>query len=392
MKCFLTVTPLGVIALNEKGVIIESISIPRDPREVADRLLKLEAGKSFKELSTVVKKLKAKGYQTIVVDNAHLVRIIKDLGVSECEVSLESPLSAVKEDPLKFSKYLDFEGSWLEYASLLREVGIFLSREKVRRKLSERDKLIIYAIRCIETTDEYINEYAMLLREWYFAHFPEITELVSSHTLLSRLIAEVGSRENFTIEKLRKLGIDSKTCSKLVEAAEKSIGAEICDEDLNAMSLLADRLVQLHKLRQKLESYISRVIKDICPNTSSIVSPLLAAKLISLAGGLDRLARMPASTIQVLGAQKALFRYLSGKGKPPKHGVLFQAKEVRSAPKSLRGKIARLLAAKIAIAARIDYFSGEDKSEELVKDLKEKLRKIKEEYHKQRVSSKKRKR
>ena len=137
------------------------------------------------------------------------------------------------------------------------------------------------------------------------------------------------------------------------------------------------RLVEMKKQQEK---YIKELMNTEAPNLAAIAGPTLGAKLISIAGGLEKLAKLPASTIQVLGAEKALFRFFrTGRG-APKHGVIFQHPYVHGSPKWQRGKIARLLAAKIAIAARIDYFSREDRSAELRKALEERLAEIKRKY------------
>jgi nucleolar protein 56 len=125
-----------------------------------------------------------------------------------------------------------------------------------------------------------------------------------------------------------------------------------------------------------MEKYLENLLKEFAPNFSAVAGPLLAARLINLAGGFDKLAKKPSSTIQLLGAEKALFRYLHGHGKSPKHGVLFTHNLIQQAPAKKRGKIARVIASKLSIAIKMDYYGKEDKSEELKKDLKQRIDKI----------------
>jgi len=135
-------------------------------------------------------------------------------------------------------------------------------------------------------------------------------------------------------------------------------------------------------LRRELTDYISTVMKEVAPNITALVGPLLGARLISLAGSLESLARLPASTIQVLGAEKALFRALRTGGKPPKHGVIFQYPDIHRSPRWQRGKIARALAAKLAIAAKVDAFTGRFIGDKLREELRRRIEEIKKVYAK----------
>jgi nucleolar protein 56 len=128
---------------------------------------------------------------------------------------------------------------------------------------------------------------------------------------------------------------------------------------------------------KSLEKQIDIDMQKIAPNISKMTGPLIGARLISLAGGLVRLAILPASTIQILGAEKALFRFKKEGGKPPKHGVIFQHSYINKSPREIRGKIARVFAAKIAIAAKADAFTKRDISKDLIKDIDERIKEIK---------------
>lgn len=125
-----------------------------------------------------------------------------------------------------------------------------------------------------------------------------------------------------------------------------------------------------------IEKQIEMDMKKIAPNTSKIAGPLISARLLSYAGGLEKFAMLPASTIQILGAEKALFRFKKEGGKPPKHGVIFQNPLINKAPHKVRGKIARVIATKIAIAAKADAFTKRDISEELKVSMEKKIKNI----------------
>ncbi|MFO7677296.1 MAG: hypothetical protein R6V50_02800 [Thermoplasmatota archaeon] len=127
----------------------------------------------------------------------------------------------------------------------------------------------------------------------------------------------------------------------------------------------------------RLEKQIEKDMQNIAPNITILIGGLLGARLISLAGGLQKLAMMPASTVQILGAEKALFRFKKEGGKPPKHGVLYQHTLINKSNKKYRGRIARVLAAKIIIAAKADVFTKNDIAQNLVDDLNRRVQKIK---------------
>ncbi|MFQ6010822.1 MAG: NOP5/NOP56 family protein, partial [Nitrososphaerales archaeon] len=142
---------------------------------------------------------------------------------------------------------------------------------------------------------------------------------------------------------------------------------------------LSRQIESLVEARDALSSYVENMMEDIATNVSHLAGPMVGARLLARAGGLDRLSRMPSSTIQVLGAEKALFRSLRTGSRPPKHGILFQHQSIHSAPKWQRGKVARSLASKIAIAARIDAHGG-GRNVQLEEDLKKRIEEVKNRY------------
>ena len=154
------------------------------------------------------------------------------------------------------------------------------------------------------------------------------------------------------------------------------------EKDLRAVQRVAEIARELYEIRRKTADYIDESMDDVAPNIKALVGPLIGARLIALAGGLKEMARLPASTIQLLGAEKALFRHLTKGTKPPKHGVIFQHPLIHRSPWWQRGKIARALAGKLAIAARIDAYSGEYRGRQLERQLEQRVKEIKEKYPK----------
>ena len=154
------------------------------------------------------------------------------------------------------------------------------------------------------------------------------------------------------------------------------------------ISHLAENTLQLVKVRDKLVTYVKSNMNQIAPNISTVAGDTIGARLIAKVGGIEQLARQSSSTIQLLGAEKALFRSLRTGARPPKHGIIFQHDQIHSAPKWQRGKIARSLAGKIAIAARIDAFRGK-KADNIESMFNDRLMEIKTKYKEPIIKSKK---
>jgi len=193
-------------------------------------------------------------------------------------------------------------------------------------------------------------------------------------------VSRFGDRGLLTTDALKELGFNEQRINRIVDAAKKSIGADISEDDLSAMRMIANTILDLYNIRRNLNNYLEGVMKEVAPNITALVGPALGARLLSISGSLEELAKMPASTIQVLGAEKALFRALRSGGRPPKHGVIFQYPAIHTSPRWQRGKIARALAAKLAIAARVDAFSGRFIGDQLNEQLKKRIDEIKEKF------------
>jgi len=203
---------------------------------------------------------------------------------------------------------------------------------------------------------------------------------VEKHETYARLVVDLGRRENFTAENLEKQGLPKVRAEHIAVSAEKSMGADLEEEDLMQIQALCKNTLQLYDDRQSLEGFIDSIMEDVAPNIKSLVGSLLGARLIALTGGLTNLAKMPASTVQVLGAEKALFRSLKTGTRPPKHGIIFQHTLIHEAKRWQRGKVARALAGKLAIAARTDAFSGKYIGDNLKTGLEKRIKEIQEKY------------
>jgi len=257
-----------------------------------------------------------------------------------------------------------------------------LSRIKVRKASEKRDLLIAQAVQALDDLDKTLNLFVGRIREWYGLHFPELSRLLDKHETYLRLVHRLGKRENFTLESLEKENLPRSKASQVARAAKTSMGANFYDADMEQIQRMCGHILDLYNARADLEKYIEEVMREVAPNTSALTGATLGARLIAIAGGLENLAKMPASTMQVLGAEKALFRSLTTGARPPKHGIIFQHSLVHGAKRWHRGKIARAFAGRLAIAVRTDAFSGNYIGDRLKEDLQRRIEEIKKKYTK----------
>jgi nucleolar protein 56 len=262
--------------------------------------------------------------------------------------------------------------------SLLREVALLVSRKQIREASERKDQLIVQAMGALDDVEKALNLVASRLREWYALHYPEATQRMDNALHLAQLVAQGGQREAIQANP-DLLQLLPKEATKSL-ATGQSMGAEIGQYDMTMIQALAQQYLDLQRLRNQLEQYLDNSMREVAPNVRGLIGPVVGARLIALAGSIEKLARLPASTIQVLGAERALFRSLKTGARPPKHGVIFQHTSVHSAPWWQRGKIARILAGKIAIAARIDEYSGEYVAEELKQSITARIEEVKRKY------------
>jgi nucleolar protein 56 len=270
----------------------------------------------------------------------------KDLGAILDRV-LSEPLllrGKVADDELRDHalKY-GFVASGEEYDTMLHELNIRLAKKKITQSMTP-DRQIIAAVEAIDDIDETGNILAERLREWYLLNFNETTLKGSD---LAHYILE------------------------MKEPAP----------ELTIMQSLASGLLGLYGSRLSIEEYLKKNMQKTAPNLTSIAGYMLGARLLSISGGLPKLASMPSSTVQVIGASNALFKHLRGKAPSPKHGAIFRHPYINTAPKRLRGKIARAVAAKISLAARYDMYSGKI-NESLPYELEKKVARIRKQAKK----------
>jgi nucleolar protein 56 len=248
----------------------------------------------------------------------------------------------------------------------------------MKKSSEEGDKLIIQTVSALDDLDETLNLFSERFREWYSLYFPEMDKLIKKHELYVDVASTYTERENYTRTRLKK-SLPSKLARTLSTVAKKSMGAELSERDLAIIKVFAEEIKSMYKMREELQKYLEELMQEVAPNLTKIAGASLGARLISLTGGIDRLSKLPASTIQVIGAEKALFAHLREGALPPKHGVIFQHPLLQSSPWWIRGKVARALACKLSIAVRADVF-GNYIADELMENLIKKVEAIKEKY------------
>jgi nucleolar protein 56 len=335
-------------------------------------------------LAIIGEKARAAGLTYIGTTDAVAADELVKLGIASSQVSEaeKDQLNAKKLEIMVSAGFAEDESAAL---AMIREMAVAAAEASIIETSSREDLQLVHGIQALDELDKFLNITSERVVEWYGLHFPELQQLLGDNVLLCKIVVEVGSRDKFDEERLQGKGFSEKKVEALVLAAAESKGGTITERDMNRLVGVAGIALGTSAEREKLAEYVESTMKKIAPNTTDVAGATIGARLIAKAGGLDRLARLPASTIQVLGAEKALFRALRTGARPPKHGILFQHDAVHMAPKWQRGKIARALANKIAIAARVDYYRGE-KEGGLTSTLEKRLDEIRIKYKEPKVS------
>ncbi|KAM0235358.1 hypothetical protein ACHAPO_005643 [Fusarium lateritium] len=239
-----------------------------------------------------------------------------------------------------------------------------MSRHKLKFSADKVDSMIIQAIKLLDDLDKELNVYAMRTKEWYGWHFPEMAKILNDNLAYARVILAVGMRTNIADCDLSEI-LPEEIEVSMKAAAEISMGTEITDEDLENIKLLADQVIVYSNYRTQLSSYLESRMRAIAPNLTALVGYLVGARLIAHAGSLISLAKAPGSTVQILGAEKALFRALKTKHDTPKYGLIYHSSLIGQATGRNKGKIARMLSAKAALGLRVDALGDiEDDADE----------------------------
>lgn len=228
-----------------------------------------------------------------------------------------------------------------------------LARHKLKFSPDKIDTMIVQAIALLDDLDKELNTYAMRVKEWYGWHFPELAKILNDNIAYARLVLKMGMRSNWESSDLAEV-LPEEIEGAVKNAADRSMGTEISQDDLENIQALAEQVVGFAEYRQQLASYLTARMNAIAPNLTALVGELVGARLIAHAGSLTNLSKSPASTLQILGAEKALFRALKTKHDTPKYGLIYHASLIGQASGKNKGKMARVLAAKASLGLRVD--------------------------------------
>lgn len=309
----LATTWFGTFLIDGDKVIART-GFPKDPEAIAERLARMEDGAVLDEEKELAGKAAGDG-----------------LEVSEARLK---PLGRLSPPPaMDITSLAGAEGFGPE---LLRDAMMSLGKRRIGQVAE--DRFVMQAVNSIDDLNRTANILSERLHEWFSLHFPELGRTVSEERY-AEMVAAHGDRDAIA----KALGL---------EAA--SLGARLSDDDRKVLQTYASSLASVYKTRAEVEAYIGRRMEMLAPNLNLLAGPIVGARLISIAGGLERLGRMPSSTIQMLGAEKAFFRHVAEGGEMPKHGVIFLHPLVHSSPWWQRGRVARAFANKIAMAAKAD--------------------------------------
>jgi nucleolar protein 56 len=338
---YLSLTVFGVFVLDEDGKVTAKHMFYPDADIAAANLMAVNDEKPSDLLELVTQNLQG---ADVVVEDPMFARALSK--VKDFQVRVEAGAA-----PRWFrdgqDDYLISDGivsSDDDISSFRRDVSIRLAKSKISAASEEKDLLVKNAIDAVDEIDKSINLLVMRLREWYSLHHPSLSRLVEDQEQFARILNNCTGKSAITKECIESAGVSSEIAEQIMNALTGDIGAEFAESDL--------------------------------PNVSALAGPLIGARLISLAGSLKDLAQKPSSTVQVFGAEKALFRSLKTGADPPKHGIIYRVAEVNTAPYWQRGKIARSLAGKLSIAARIDAYSEKNVGKKLREEFMSRVEEI----------------
>ncbi|XP_070786713.1 nucleolar protein 58 isoform X2 [Enoplosus armatus] len=342
----------------------------QDTTEALAAATALVEGKIGKSLKKVLKKVVAKeAHEQLAISDVKLGGVIKDKLDLSC---VHSP--AVAELMRCIRGQMESLITGLpprEISAMSLGLAHSLSRYKLKFSPDKVDTMIVQAISLLDDLDKELNNYIMRCREWYGWHFPELGKVITDNLAYCKAVRKIGDRTNVAGSDLSDL-LPEEIEAEVKLAAEISMGTEVSEQDIGNIRHLCDQVIEISEYRTQLYDYLKNRMMAIAPNLTVMVGELVGARLISHAGSLLNLAKHPASTVQILGAEKALFRALKTRKDTPKYGLIYHASLVGQTTAKNKGKISRMLAAKAALAIRYDAL-GEDTNAEMGVENRAKL-------------------
>ena len=380
-NCTMILSELGPFVFENENELIYSKKF----KNIISSNILISNG-DYSEILDISDKLRR--YDSVFSNDTGLISYLRNNGVNVYVMPSEK-IREISKHKLNYLIHAGFAENEYDAHMQLRQFALDFSSNKVRRISEKLDLHISQSINALDELDKIINVIGARLREWYGLHFPELDYLIQNIFTYAEIVKLAGNRNNIDLNMLENLGIERKRADMILVAVQRSKGGDILEENLSIIKKLANEVIMQTELRKILAQQIEEMMEKIAPNIKELLTATVGARLMAKAGSLQKLSVMPASTIQIIGAEKALFRSLKTGAPPPKHGILFQHPILHSAPKWQRGKMARAIASKVAIAARIDLFRNGEKDLHISELLNKRIAEIQEKYKEPRLSEQK---
>jgi len=310
------------------------------------------------EMKKLLKKIADDTEETLLVADSKLGNAIKEKFNINCvsNTNVQDLMRLIRGQMESLMKIPE-----KEIAAMRIGLAHSLSRYKLKFSPDKVDTMIVQAISLLDDLDKELNNYIMRCKEWYGWHFPELAKIIQDNAAYCRTLKKMGYKTNAATTDLNDI-LPEDVAQKVKEAAEVSMGTEISEEDLTNILHLCDQVLEISNYRTQLYEYLKNRMMAIAPNLTALVGELVGARLIAHAGSLLNLSKQPSSTVQILGAEKALFRAMKTKHDTPKYGLIYHASLVGQSCAKNKGKMSRMLAAKAALAIRVDALGEGDSS------------------------------
>ncbi len=301
MKAVIIQFTFGLVAFDEKNNLLEKMLFPKKPQVAAKKLLKVEEGKLSDKTDSLVSMLQKIGCDVFVFENANVAEEVqKSMNVkTEVLKPAEAELLRARMEQIAVEAGFVKDGKELELWN--RNVSMELAKLRVKGAAEKRDLVIAQAIQTLDDLDRSVNLFMGRLREWYGIHFPELDRLIEKHETYARFVINLGYKESFSTEALEKEGIPKDKAENIEMVAEKSMGADMAEQDLEEIQALGKNVLEMYELRKNMENYLNKTMDEVAPNTKAVAGALLGARLIAIAGSLQTLA-----TALVFGATSSI--------------------------------------------------------------------------------------
>ena len=380
-NCTMILSELGPFVFENENELIYSKKF----KNIISSNILISNG-DYSEILDISDKLRR--YDSVFSNDTGLISYLRNNGINVYVMPSEK-IREISNHKLYYLIQAGFAENEYDAHIQLRQFALDFSSSKVRRISEKLDLHISQSINALDELDKIINVIGARLREWYGLHFPELDYLIQNIFTYAEIVKLSGNRNNINLNMLENLGIERKRADMILVAVQRSKGGDILEENLSIIKKLGNEIIMQTELRKILAHQIEEMMEKIAPNIKELLTATVGARLLAKAGSLQKLSVMPASTIQIIGAEKALFRSLKTGAPPPKHGILFQHPILHSAPKWQRGKMARAIASKVAIAARIDLFRNGEKDLHISEQLNTRIAEIQEKYKEPSLSEQK---